>query len=352
MSKSLLFIFIPSKISRNPILWKQLCHKTGKHKAPEEAQLQSIKNYRNVYRSIPCVPLDLPSIKVALDYIPSGGVITLLPGIYEERVVIDKSVTIQAVDRVKGAAILYDDMDDRDTSAIEIVDDAVVHIHNLTVLHASGGSDIWNGNCAIFCRGFISQSHVALHGCRIQSDSGRGVVVGSTLEMKGCTVQDCAATGLYIGSELGSKDSFANISGCFFLRNGFGPPVAEDGSPRFESDLPSGHSGIFIDASKVKIQDSLIAYNSSAGMSIVGEGQAEIQTSEIRQERDRMIVVVDDLDAQIDLTNATFIQTEQSEYMPDSDYEDTYLSRLIPTEPLSTPTLEAVYGTNAKVHVD
>jgi hypothetical protein len=241
------------------------------------------------------VPQDFATITQALDICPPGGTICLLPGVYKERISISKSVRICAADPIRGAAIVWHNNDNKTNNqcAIDIEDSCTyVSLRNLTILHFSRGSDIWNGNCAVRCHGNLT--HSVLDGCSIQSDSGRGIVItnGASLKMVRSTVHDCAATGLYVGD----LDSILEISHCNILRNGFGaPPTVEE----LEEDpptptVPSGHSGLYVEAAEAEIRNILLAGNCLTGLSVVRHGMVHISGSDITGNGQEPIVVFDE----------------------------------------------------------
>lgn len=290
----------------SPKLWKKLCERTGKSKgalvcAVSSARSTEEDSFFDLYHRIPCVPQDFSSITQALEVCPPGGTITLLPGVYHERIVIRSSVRIRAADPRRGAAIVWhhrtrNNNDDdskqetqKNTSAIEIEDSCTyVSLQHLNILHFSRGNDIWNGNCAVFCHGHLT--HTVIHGCSIQSDSGRGVVVanGASLKLAQSTVHDCAATGLYVGH----IDSIVNIANCNILRNGFGPP--DDENDDSETLIHPGHSGLYVEAAEAEIRNTLLAENCLTGLSVVRQGMVHISESDITTNGEEPIVILDE----------------------------------------------------------
>jgi hypothetical protein len=246
---------------------------------------------------IPCVPVDFASVTAALRACPIGGTITLLPGVYEERVNIRKSVHIRAAFPERGAAIVwYKGLNDPCVAVGDFVrhDEPVeAQLSNVQLLHSTMGSDIWGGNCAILVEG--RKSRLRLTSCSIQSESGRGVVAtnGSFLEMKeGSVIHDCAATGLY----LGDNDSVASISGCNIIRNGGGSrrplPTEVDNFDGNETDrVPPGHSGVYVEAGRAFIENSLVAGNSLTGVSIVRGGGVMISGCDVTENGSEAILV-------------------------------------------------------------
>lgn len=260
--------------------------------------VETANPYRLHYYKIPCVPTDFPNITTALSRCPSGETITLLPGVYEERLEIRKSVHIRAAFPEKGAAIAwYKGVNEPCVAVAE--DDirnekVVAELSYLQLLHSTEGSDIWGGNCAVMVEG--GKSRLNLTSCCIQSDSGRGVVAvnGSFLEVKSSVIHDCAATGLYLGDD----DSFANVNGCNIIRNGGGsrrPPLndAEDSDDDDLDRVPAGHSGMYVEAGRALVENSLVAGNSLTGLSIVRGGGVIISGCDVTENGSEPILVED-----------------------------------------------------------
>lgn len=255
--------------------------------------------FREHYYRVPCVPVDFATVTSAMSRCPAGGTISLMPGVYEERLEIRRSVHIRAAFPEKGAAIAwYKGVNEPCIAVIEddIHDGLAVfaEISNVQLLHSTEGSDIWGGNCAVMVEG--RKNRLSLTSCCIQSESGRGVVAvsGSYLEVKSTVVHDCAATGLYVGD----IDSIATVSGCNLVRNGGGsrrPPrdAEEDDMDR----VPPGHSGMYVEAGRASVDNSLVAGNSLTGLSIVRGGGVIISGCDITENGSEPILVEDAFEA-------------------------------------------------------
>lgn len=241
-------------------LWKTFCSMTGKslynEYAPQSTKLLNrfftprdfcgldIAGERNFYRQYyyrnPCVPIDFDTINEALKRCPRSGAnpfpiqdqerfysdegtVVLMPGAYRERITIHgqplvegrpfKSLTIRAAFPSVGASLVHYErsrshvknqsaitITTRNNNASELEDTGIsVKLSYLQILHATPGADIWNGNTAIMVDGFGAQ--VTIDSCKIQSDSGRGLVVTNKaeLQMTRSSIVDCAATGFYVG---------------------------------------------------------------------------------------------------------------------------------------------------------
>ena len=239
-------------------LWKIFCSITGKSLAKSHVTVPSKMTNRwikfcnlkiagsgNVFRQYyyrnPCVPVDFRNINDAIRYCPRNkstpfpledeeryysdeGSVVLMPGVYEERITVHgepfvaghtiRSITIRAAFPSIGATLVHYDCqrisssvknqsaitvstrsedDDFDESGI------CVKLSHLQILHSTPGADIWGGNTAVLLDGLRAQAVV--HCCKIQSDSGRGVVVTNQaeLQMTHSSIVNCAATGFYLG---------------------------------------------------------------------------------------------------------------------------------------------------------
>lgn len=300
------------KIQNSNELWRRLCEITGKLALKTEDGRQ----YRDHYRSIPCVPVDFPTVGEALSSFSERTktfTITILPGLhlhetidlcirssdlpfipvheryYESDVVGGQvylnrqivHVCIQAAFPHKFTALvryargktmaespcinLYTLEDDDGLS-----DRGLFHLEvkNISLYHYAKGNNIWVGNTVVRVDG--SNTLLTLRSCSLQSDSGRGVVVtrGGRLWMNDSTVHDCAATGIYIGD----RKTSSLIQNCDIIRCGFGTRRQESCNIDTKSIplVPPGHSGIYVEATiGVVIDDSLVAGNSLTGLSVV-----------------------------------------------------------------------------------
>lgn len=288
------------EVALSPTLWRDLCNQTGKSSdyALSSYGPPSIDSdfYYRLYHHILCVPLDHATIGEAIDARKRKVTITLMPGVYEERLVIKTSVRIRAADPKRGAAIVWYNpcqnhsvIDSPDSlcshcghglneSIVEVEEPgACLSLHNLILLHYSEGTDLWHGNCAVYCHG--DMTHTYLEGCSIQSDSGRGVVIsnGAGVNVARSAIHDCAATGLYLGDE----GSCLDLTTSNILRNGFGRrrPVPDNSNPPRAPTIQAGHSGLYVEASDCTIRNSFVAQNCLTGLSVVRDGNVHLSYS-------------------------------------------------------------------------
>ena len=155
--------------------------------------------HKKLYYEMPCVPVDFPSITMALQFCSikiKDFVITLMPGAHRQRFDINvgnfasslRSITIRAAFPSSGAALMHYDLDGNsdmawNQSCIDIVGNSRnasqgsnrmnITLENLQLLHYTAGNDIWGGNCAVRADG--QEAILSLHQCTFQSDSGRGI---------------------------------------------------------------------------------------------------------------------------------------------------------------------------------
>jgi hypothetical protein len=277
-----------SELTSSPQLWKKLCILTGKIRFTNDTAVKrrlddkAFNEYRDFYYSNPCVPTDYKTISKAVKSCNAGCEVVLLPGIYNERVLLGHvegqskeevfetgriHIRIRAAFAEKGAALTFLSSTAINKACIHIRGENVTaNITNVQILHSSRGNDIWGGNCAVFCEG---GALVTMHGCKITSESGRGVVLltGSRMNMTNCTISDCAATGCYV-SDPGTT---FNLSTSNIIRNGIGTRrstcVVDSSSHETEvfDFVPPGHSGLYIESAESVIDNCLISGNLLTG---------------------------------------------------------------------------------------
>jgi hypothetical protein len=317
-------ITLRDKIQSSNELWRRLCEVTGKLALRIEDGWQ----YRDHYHSIPCVPVDFPTVGKALTGFSKKTrpfTITILPGVhlhetidlcihssnlpfipdheryYESDVVGGQvylnsqivHVCIQAafphkftalVKCAKGEAMsespcinlhtLDNDADLRDRGLFHL------EVKHISLYHYAKGNNIWVGNTVVRVDG--SNTLLTLRSCSLQSDSGRGVVAtrGGRLWMNDSTVHDCAATGIYVGD----RRTSSLIQRCDIIRCGFGTRPQEIGTNdmKLVPLIPPGHSGIYVEGTiGVVIDDSLLAGNCLTGVSVVRSGVTALRNCHI-----------------------------------------------------------------------
>lgn len=325
------------------LLWKCFCQRTGKLAetvSDDEMHVDSSDScinqqlFRDWYYKTPCVPVDFDSISEALLHCPSGSTVTLLSGIYPERLRISRPVTLRSAVPTSTAAIVWQSPALNECCISIDQGSGAVTLENIEVLHFTGGADIWNGNCAILACG--NNIHLRLTRCAIQSDSGRGLVCagGAAVELIQTTIHHCSATGLYIG-DVGTTST---IHQCNIVCNGFGtrrtvlsqlPAVArsndsdedasyaeEDGlfdpSSIFRPAVIPGHSGLYVERAKVDISDCLIGGNCLTGLSVVRRGHVVIKNCDVTANGHLPIMVQDAYDEPLQSLAGGLIQRDNN----------------------------------------
>jgi hypothetical protein len=248
--------------ARSPELWYMLCFDTGKTSEIIRERPQSPLLYRKYYQANPHVPLDCATLAAALDRVPSSGTIVIRGGtiLLENNLTVTSdcciavfppSETASVVTRVHSAA-------GRNKPLLTINENVTLTVSNVSFMHFSQGEDIWNGNCGVF----VTNGNLFLNSCSVQSSTGRGIVSvkGGVIKAQGCVIHDSAATGVYAGGS-----SVCTLDECNIVRNGVGG-----------REIPSGHSGVYIEASKAVINDCFVSANSLTGITLVRGGNAVI----------------------------------------------------------------------------
>ena len=172
-----------------------------------------------------------------------------------------------------------------------------VTLSNLSVVHSCLGTDIWTTNTAIRASGLVE---LDLQNCLVTSLSGRGIVMtgGASGELVDTTVYNCGATGLYVGDE----ETEVSLTRCNVINCGFGGRPASSAAAVLpvptrgptsdlleiiesslhvetlpvtvgnEGTVPSGHSGVYVEASNVVLDNTLVAASCLTGLTAVRGG--------------------------------------------------------------------------------
>ncbi|GKY97959.1 hypothetical protein MPSEU_000753900 [Mayamaea pseudoterrestris] len=163
----------------------------------------------------------------------------------------------------------------RENEPVFLVQQGVLNLDHLTILHSSHGLDIWNGNAAIQLQPMAQRNIVLatpppslpvcrMTKCLVTSKSGRGIVCmdGGSLDVQSCAVIKCAATGVYVGGN-GSR---ANMQQSDVVLNGIGSKLI--------GGIARGHSGVYLEQGDATVVDSSISNNTLTGISSVSPGNA------------------------------------------------------------------------------
>jgi hypothetical protein len=152
------------------------------------------------------------------------------------------------------------------------VQQGLLNLNNLNLVHYSSGADIWRGNAAMqiqpqcslvngqlvpIINPFMRQPIAVLSNVDVTSRSGRGVVAvdgGKVIAKKSC-VHHCAATGFFVAG----VNSEATVEQCDIIFNGCGNRLSSRGIAR-------GHSGIFVAQGYARVLDSNVSNNTLTGI--------------------------------------------------------------------------------------
>lgn len=175
-------------------------------------------------------------------------------------------------------------------------------LSNLSIISSVPGTDIWTTNTAIRASG--NGVTLDTRNCLVTSMSGRGIVItgGASGDLVSTTVFNCAATGIYVGDE----DTEVTLKRCNVVNCGYGGrpiassssllPVSTTGSTSDllkviessvriqtlpvtvgnETIVPSGHSGIYVEAADMVLEDSLISGSCLTGITAVRGGRVAL----------------------------------------------------------------------------
>jgi parallel beta-helix repeat protein len=320
-------VSLRDKVRNSNELWKRLCEVTGKL----NLEIENKCRYRDHYRSMPCVPVDYPTIAEALagfSNISKPFTITILPGVHRHDT-IDLCISSSKLPFISEHERYYESdifggqiylnsqivhvciqaaFPDKLTALVSFTEDTMgkplpetpcinlytmendeglrnrglfhLEVKHISLFHYARGNNIWVGNTVARVDG--SNTLLTLNSCSLQSDSGRGAVAtrGARLWMKECTVADCAATGVYIGDERTST----LIQRCDVIRCGFGTRCRDADKIEINDGqvVPPGHSGIYVEGTiGVIIDDCLVAGNSLTGLSVVRCGATALRNCNI-----------------------------------------------------------------------
>jgi len=168
-----------------------------------------------VYEVFPPSRDNQDSINEALLTTPAGATLRIHPGVYKERVVIDKQVDLVAVEGEGAGRVLLKHVTPNPyESTLEIAADGVT-IQGLQIRHSS--PSVAN-NYAVFLRG----GAVSLLDCDLCSVSGSAVgLEGGRHRLERCRFQGAKSHGLAVYGDLyGEQDSLADVTGCTLVGNG------------------------------------------------------------------------------------------------------------------------------------
>ena len=228
------------------------------------------------------------SINDAIKRAEPGARITIMPGVYQESVVIDKPLEILGKGPVDQIHI-----DSKEADCITMKTDSAVvkgiSLHN----HAKQASAV-----------YVAQGELILENCSISSDSRPGVeIVGPGLcQLRRCQIQDCKGAGVSV-----SDNASATIEDCQISGNAAaGVEIKKGGNPVIRRcEIKDGkQSGIFVHSKGLGvIEDCQISGNKFAGVEIKAQGNPLIRRCRINKNQYYAVFVHKDGTGTIEASN-------------------------------------------------
>ena len=229
------------------------------------------------------------SIQEAIDAAEAGAAICLTPGVWNENVVIDKSLSIvgAGVGRTTIEAVSYFD------PTIEVLADDTgamnVKLEGLTITGGGGSSGVQvNGSasvaierCDISGKQFgvqvFDSASVALTDCSISENTHRGLVLedSATADVSGCRISGNGALGVWI-----SGSAEATLRECDMSGNG-------------------GHGFWLRDGARVALIDCLVSRNRGHGLWLTDQSTAQLLRTEISESFDQGVMAEDSVSVEL-----------------------------------------------------
>jgi parallel beta-helix repeat protein len=166
---------------------------------------------------------DVKTIAEALKLAINGDTIVLNPGLYRERVILDKAVTLTT------ATALSSSITSQPTEVVEIIWETKTPYESTIVCTADGAS--LKGPITIKHNSYSIANNYAIQlincgnstvidGCTISSETGSGIgIEGGNPVISNCTIKDCARSGLMIFSDLDGTPGAPKITNCSIENN-------------------------------------------------------------------------------------------------------------------------------------
>jgi parallel beta-helix repeat protein len=191
---------------------------------------------------------DTQTISKALQFAQDGDTILLSPGIYRERVILDKAVTLIASTPAAASSpqsaenlveIIWETDQPYESTIVCTVDGASLK-GPITIKHNS--YSIANNyavqliNCG---------SGTVLEGCTISSETGSGIgIEGGNPQILNCTIKNCARSGIMVFSDLDGTSGTPKIERCTIENNTqHGVLVREGAEPAVNGNTIQGNGG-------------------------------------------------------------------------------------------------------------
>lgn len=178
---------------------------------------------------------DVQTIAEALKLANDGDTILLSPGMYRERVILNKAVTLTTVSAAfspspsspgsEGVEIIWETDQPYESTLVCTVDGAAV---KGPILIKHNSYSIANNyavqliNCG---------SSTIIDGCFISSETGSGIgIEGGEPQIRNCTLKNCARSGVMVFSDLDGTPGAPKIQGCSIESNKQHGVLVRDGA--------------------------------------------------------------------------------------------------------------------------
>ena len=211
-------------------------------------------------------PGSYSTISAALSDAPSGGVVIIRPGTYNERLIVRKPVKLLAS---TGAVVNwksdkpYEAALDVDVSGAADSDGFDVLVSGLTIRHSSP-SIAQNYGAYVHC----PTRKVKFLNCDVASSSGSGIgVEGGNVTLYSCSIHDCKNHGvLYVGSGATGRIERCVVGDCKLN----GVLLRDGASPTLKNNLLKGngqYGAALIDCRGVLLDDNEVVRNGKGAVS-------------------------------------------------------------------------------------
>ncbi|KIY96613.1 hypothetical protein MNEG_11348 [Monoraphidium neglectum] len=219
------------------------------------------------------------TINEAIAAAEQGGIITVLPGRYEERITLDgKFVTIQAAQAGSVEVVWESSRPYEHTLECKNTQGAVV-VRGMLLRHRS--PSVAQNYCVFVGAG----SSLVLEACDVSSSSGNGVgVEGATLQLKDSQVHNCERHGVAAFGGFEGAPGRCLVMGCAIKSNKLSGVFVRDGGNAVLRDntvVDNGEYGVaLLDGCTARLFDNKVAGN-AAGSVRVDVGSVAVDVSEV-----------------------------------------------------------------------
>ncbi|GBF95641.1 hypothetical protein Rsub_08623 [Raphidocelis subcapitata] len=209
----------------------------------------------------------------------AGGTITVLPGQYRERLVIEgKFLTIQSA-QAGTVEVLWQSSKPYEHTLETKNTSGAVTVRGLTLRHFS--KSVAQNYCVLAKAG----SSLVLESCDISSDSGVGVgVEGAVLQLKDSAVHDCERHGVAAYGGFEGAPGRCLVMGCTISGNKLSGVFVRDGGNAVLRDNTVANNGEFgvalLDGCSARLFDNKVAGN-GAGSVQIHVGSVAVDAAEV-----------------------------------------------------------------------